>query len=136
MMIFNDETCLYQCSVTGLVFLMKAEGDVVHRTVPWNRRLLAQHHKNPAGPLFDIKCQQQSVCQLHLPHCEIISTGGGQFLQVAHVNDEGIEFINPQLRMKTLLLTQSKLWFCSSTNSQLILISDLSSVCCCFQGTS
>ncbi|XP_042070116.1 NACHT, LRR and PYD domains-containing protein 1b allele 3-like isoform X2 [Haplochromis burtoni] len=87
---------LYQCSVTGLVFVMKAEGDVVYRTVPWNRRLLAQHHKKPAGPLFDIKCQQQSVCQLCLPHCELISTGGGQFLQVAHVKDEGIEFITPQ----------------------------------------
>nr|XP_013763573.1 PREDICTED: uncharacterized protein LOC106456033 [Pundamilia nyererei] len=86
---------LYQCSVTGLVFLMKAEGDVLYRTVPWNRRLLAQHHKKPAGPLFDIKCQQQSVCQLCLPHCEVISTGGGQFLQVAHVKDEGIEFITP-----------------------------------------
>ncbi|CAI5671045.1 unnamed protein product [Oreochromis niloticus] len=86
---------LYQCSVTGLVFDMQAEGDVVYRTVPWNRRLLAQHHKKPAGPLFDIKCQQQSVCQLHLPHCEIISTGRGQFLQVAHVKDEGIEFIPP-----------------------------------------
>uniref|UniRef100_A0A3Q2XJ33 CARD domain-containing protein n=1 Tax=Haplochromis burtoni TaxID=8153 RepID=A0A3Q2XJ33_HAPBU len=86
---------LYQCSVTGLVFFMKAEGDVVYRTVPWNRRLLAQHHKKPAGPLFDIKCQQQSVCQLCLPHCELISTGGGQFLQVAHVKDEGIEFITP-----------------------------------------
>ncbi|XP_019207964.1 uncharacterized protein LOC109197425 [Oreochromis niloticus] len=67
---------LYQCSVTGLVFDMKAEGDVVYRTVPWNMRLLTRHHKKPAGPLFDIKCQQQSVCQLHLPHCEIISTGG------------------------------------------------------------
>ncbi|XP_026035087.1 NACHT, LRR and PYD domains-containing protein 1b allele 3-like [Astatotilapia calliptera] len=86
---------LYQCSVTGLVFDMKAEGDVVYRTVPWNLRLLAQHHKKPAGPLFDIKCQQQSVCQLHLPHCELISTGGGQFLQVAHVKDESIEFIRP-----------------------------------------
>ncbi|XP_039473384.1 NACHT, LRR and PYD domains-containing protein 1a-like isoform X1 [Oreochromis aureus] len=86
---------LYQCSVTGLVFVMKGEGDVVYRTVPWNRRLLAQHHKKPAGPLFDIKCQQQSVCQLHLPHCELISTGGGQFLEVAHVNDEGIECITP-----------------------------------------
>ncbi|XP_039473382.1 NACHT, LRR and PYD domains-containing protein 1b allele 3-like [Oreochromis aureus] len=86
---------LYQCSVTGLVFDMKGEGDVVYRTVPWNRKLLDKHHKKPAGPLFDIKCQQQSVCQLHLPHCELISTGGGQFLQVAHVNDEGIEFILP-----------------------------------------
>nr|XP_046227204.1 NACHT, LRR and PYD domains-containing protein 1b allele 2-like [Scatophagus argus] len=86
---------LYQCRVTGLVFHMKGEGDVVYRIVPWNRRLLAQHHKQPAGPLFDIKCLQQSVCQLHLPHCEICSTGGCDFLSVAHVNDEGIEFITP-----------------------------------------
>ncbi|XP_031160713.1 NACHT, LRR and PYD domains-containing protein 1-like [Sander lucioperca] len=86
---------LYQCSVTGLVFHMEGEGDVVYRIVPWTRRLLAQHHKKPAGPLFDIKCLQQSVCQLHLPHCEIRSTGGCDFLSVAHVNDEGIEFISP-----------------------------------------
>ncbi|XP_062297417.1 NACHT, LRR and PYD domains-containing protein 1b allele 3-like [Scomber scombrus] len=86
---------LYWCSVTGLVFHMEGEGDVVYRIVPWNHRLLAQHHKKPAGPLFDIKCLQQSVCQLHLPHCEICSTGGCKFLSVAHVIDEGIEFITP-----------------------------------------
>ncbi|XP_036935971.1 NACHT, LRR and PYD domains-containing protein 1b allele 3-like [Acanthopagrus latus] len=86
---------LYQCSVTGLVFHMEGEGDVVYRIVSWDRRLLAQHHKKPAGPLFDIKCQQKSVCRLHLPHCEIPSTAGCQFLSVAHLNDEGIEFIAP-----------------------------------------
>ncbi|XP_027131267.1 NACHT, LRR and PYD domains-containing protein 1b allele 3 [Larimichthys crocea] len=86
---------LYQCSVTGLVFHMEGEGDVDYRTVPWNRRRLAQHHKKPAGPLFDIKCVQQSMRQLHLPHCEIRSTGGCDFLSVAHVNDEAIEFITP-----------------------------------------
>ncbi|TKS87336.1 Caspase recruitment domain-containing protein 8 [Collichthys lucidus] len=86
---------LYQCSVTGLVFHMEGEGDVDYRTVPWNRRRLTQHHKKPAGPLFDIKCVQQSMRQLHLPHCEIRSTGGCDFLSVAHVNDEGIEFITP-----------------------------------------
>ncbi|XP_071340519.1 caspase recruitment domain-containing protein 8-like [Trachinotus anak] len=86
---------LYQCSVTDLLFHMEEEGVVVYRIVPWNRRLLAQYHKKPAGPLFDIKCVQKSVCQLHLPHCEISSTGGCHFLSVAHVNDEGIEFITP-----------------------------------------
>ncbi len=86
---------LYQCSETGLVFHMEAGGDVVYRTVPWNRRLLAQHHKQPAGPLFDIKCLQQSVCQLYLPHCEICSTGGCHFLSVAHESNAGIEFISP-----------------------------------------
>ncbi|XP_074550116.1 caspase recruitment domain-containing protein 8-like [Halichoeres trimaculatus] len=86
---------LYQCSVTGLVFHMEGEGDVVYRTVPWNRKLLSQHHKQPAGPLFDIKCEQQSVCQLHLPHCEIRSTGGADFLSVAHFDEEGMELIVP-----------------------------------------
>ncbi|XP_062297410.1 NACHT, LRR and PYD domains-containing protein 1b allele 3-like [Scomber scombrus] len=86
---------LYQCGVTGLVFHMEGEGDVVYRIVPWNHRLLAQHHKKPAGPLFDIKCLQESVCQLHLPHCEIRSEGGCDFLSVAHVIDEGIEVITP-----------------------------------------
>ncbi|XP_053198794.1 NACHT, LRR and PYD domains-containing protein 1b allele 3-like [Scomber japonicus] len=86
---------LYQCSETGLVFHMEGEGDVVYRIVSWNHRILTNHHKKPAGPLFDIKCLQQSVCQLHLPHCEIRSTGGCQFLSVAHVIDEGIEYITP-----------------------------------------
>ncbi|XP_074550143.1 uncharacterized protein LOC141807825 [Halichoeres trimaculatus] len=86
---------LYQCSVTGLVFHMEGEGDMVYKTVPWNRKLLSQRHKQPAGPLFDIKCEQQNVCQLHLPHCEIRSTGGADFLSVAHFDEEGMEFIVP-----------------------------------------
>ncbi|XP_035981029.1 uncharacterized protein LOC118556801 [Fundulus heteroclitus] len=87
---------LYQCRVSGLVFAMKAEGDVSYRIVPWSSRLLSQHGKKPAGPLFDIRCQQQSVAQLHLPHCEIRSTGGCTYLSVAHIGDEGIEFIKPE----------------------------------------
>jgi len=109
---FDDETyrfqCsspgLYQCEVTGLVFHMEGEGEVLYRTVPWNRRLLKQHHKKPAGPLFDIKCLQQSVCQLHLPHCEILSTGAWNFLSVAHMTDEGIEFISPHKITETHLI--------------------------------
>ena len=86
---------LYQCIVRGLLFHMDGEGDMVYRIVPWNRRLLADHCKRPARPLFDIKCVQQSVRQLHLPHCEMRPTGGCQFLSVSHVNDEGMEFIVP-----------------------------------------
>ncbi|KAK9527339.1 hypothetical protein VZT92_013911 [Zoarces viviparus] len=92
---------LYRCSVTGLVFHMGGEGDVVYRTVPWDWRLLVQHHKKPAGPLFDIKCEQQSVRGLHLPHCEIRSTGGCDLLSVAHVKDEGVEFISPNKTTET-----------------------------------
>ncbi|XP_047424436.1 NACHT, LRR and PYD domains-containing protein 1-like [Mugil cephalus] len=87
---------LYRCRETGLLFDMKGGGDVVYSLVPWSRKLLAQHHKKPAGPLFDIKCLKQSMRQLHLPHCEIRSTGGGRHLSVAHVNDEGVEFIRPR----------------------------------------
>uniref|UniRef100_A0A665VJY2 FIIND domain-containing protein n=2 Tax=Echeneis naucrates TaxID=173247 RepID=A0A665VJY2_ECHNA len=92
---------LYRCRVTGLLFLMDGEGEVVYRTVPWDRRLLAQYGKKPAGPLFDITCVQQSVCQLHLPHCEISSTGGRRFLWVAHVNHDGLEIIRPHQTTET-----------------------------------
>ncbi|XP_029596123.1 uncharacterized protein LOC115178876 isoform X2 [Salmo trutta] len=63
----------FQCSITGLVFRMEGEGEVLYRTVHWDRRLLAQSGKRPAGPLFNIDCPQKSVCQLHLPHCQIHS---------------------------------------------------------------
>ncbi|XP_045082683.1 caspase recruitment domain-containing protein 8-like [Coregonus clupeaformis] len=86
---------LFQCSITGLVFRMEGEGEVLYRTVPWNRRLLAQSGKRPAGPLFKFTCLNGSVCQLHLPHCEIHSGGGCDFLSVAHVTDDIIEFIHP-----------------------------------------
>ncbi|XP_045075309.1 uncharacterized protein LOC123488452 [Coregonus clupeaformis] len=87
---------LFQCSITGLVFRMEGEGEVLYRTVPWNRRLLAQSGKRPAGPLFKFTCLKGSVCQLHLPHCEIYNSGlPCDFLSVAHVTDENMEFIRP-----------------------------------------
>ncbi|XP_043960887.1 uncharacterized protein LOC122824373 [Gambusia affinis] len=95
---------LYQCRVSGLVFDMKGGGDVFYRVVPWNRRFLSQHGKKPAGPLFDISCQQQSVAQLHLPHCEVRSTGRCHFLSVAHLRDESIEFIRPERITETHII--------------------------------
>ncbi|KAK6301011.1 hypothetical protein J4Q44_G00291090 [Coregonus suidteri] len=87
---------LFQCSITGLVFRMEGEGEVLYRTVPWDRRLLAQSGKRPAGPLFKFTCLKGSVCQLHLPHCEIYNSGlPCDFLSVAHVTDENMEFIRP-----------------------------------------
>uniref|UniRef100_A0A4W5Q5N2 FIIND domain-containing protein n=1 Tax=Hucho hucho TaxID=62062 RepID=A0A4W5Q5N2_9TELE len=75
---------------------MEGEGEVLYRTVPWNRRLLAQSGKRPAGPLFKIDCPLKSVCQLHLPHSEIHGDKGGcDFLSVAHVTDDNIEIIPP-----------------------------------------
>ncbi|XP_016521841.1 NACHT, LRR and PYD domains-containing protein 1b allele 3-like [Poecilia formosa] len=100
----DDETCWFQCSgpgryqcrVSGLVFDMTGGGDVFYRVVPWNRSLLGPHGKKPAGPLFDISCQQRSVARLHLPHCEVRSAGRCHFLSVAHLHDEGVEFIRPE----------------------------------------
>ncbi|XP_052384480.1 uncharacterized protein LOC118378724 isoform X4 [Oncorhynchus keta] len=86
---------LFQCSITGLVFRMEGEGEVLYMTVPWDRKLLAQCVKRPAGPLFKFRCLKGSVCQLHLPHCEICPGGGCDFLSVAHVTDDNIEFIPP-----------------------------------------
>ncbi|XP_061569556.1 uncharacterized protein LOC133423391 [Cololabis saira] len=87
----------YQCRETALVFHMKDGGQVLYRILPWSRSQLSPHHKKPAGPLFDIRCVKEgSMCQLHLPHCEIRSTGGCRFLSVAHVNDDVIEFIRTQ----------------------------------------
>ncbi|XP_052384492.1 uncharacterized protein LOC127932559 isoform X4 [Oncorhynchus keta] len=87
---------LFQCSITSLVFRMEGEGEVLYRTVPWDRRLLAKRGKRPAGPLFMFRCLKGSVSQLHLPHCEIHSEGGCDFLSVAHVtDDDSMEFLLP-----------------------------------------
>ncbi|XP_064872277.1 uncharacterized protein LOC135570133 isoform X3 [Oncorhynchus nerka] len=86
---------LFQCSITGLVFRMEGEGEVLYRTVHWDRRLLSQRGKRPAGPLFMFRCLKGSVSQLHLPHCQMHSGGGCDFLSVAHVTDDNMEFIPP-----------------------------------------
>ncbi|XP_036804810.1 NACHT, LRR and PYD domains-containing protein 1a isoform X2 [Oncorhynchus mykiss] len=86
---------LFQCSITGLVFRMEGEAEVLYMTVPWDRMLLSQRGKRPAGPLFKFTCLKGSVSQLHLPHCEIHSEGGCDFLSVAHVtDDDSMEFLH------------------------------------------
>lgn len=65
---------LFPSGVTGLGFGMEGEGEVLYWTVPWDRRLLAQRGKRPAGPLFKFTCLKGSVCQLQLPHCELHSS--------------------------------------------------------------
>ncbi|XP_071202840.1 uncharacterized protein, partial [Salvelinus alpinus] len=96
---------LFQCSVNGLVFRMEGEGEVLYRTVPWDRRLLAQRGKRPAGPLFKVTCLKGSVSQLHLPHCEIHSEGGCDFLSVAHVtDDDSVEFLHHHVTTETHII--------------------------------
>ena len=62
---------VFQCSLTGLVFVMALEAELLYRTVQWDESLLQSAGRKPAGMLFDIKCSEdEAVCQLHLPHCE------------------------------------------------------------------
>ena len=64
---------VFQCESTGLVFVMVQEAELLYGTVHWDKNLLYQADKMAAGLLFDIKCSEDSaVCQLHLPHCEVM----------------------------------------------------------------
>ncbi|XP_055752756.1 nuclear GTPase SLIP-GC-like [Salvelinus fontinalis] len=80
---------LFQCSSTGLVFLMEGKGDVVYKVTQWDSRLLGS--RIPAGPLFSIDCPEQSVRQLHLPHCMCDEKDDN--LSVAHVTDGNMEIV-------------------------------------------
>ncbi|XP_034729526.1 uncharacterized protein LOC117945902 [Etheostoma cragini] len=62
---------VFQCNLTGLVFVMGQEAEVLYSIVQWNQSLLQSAGKKAAGPLFEIKSSEDSaVLQLHLPHCE------------------------------------------------------------------
>lgn len=63
---------VFQCALTGLVFVMTQEAELLYRHVQWDENLLKSAGKMAAGLLFNIKCSEDAVCQLHLPHCEII----------------------------------------------------------------
>ncbi|XP_064867031.1 uncharacterized protein LOC115116029 [Oncorhynchus nerka] len=82
---------LFQCSSTGLVFLIEGKGDVVYKVTQWDRSLLGS--RIPAGPLFSIDCPEQSVCELHLPHCMCDEKDDN--LSVAHVTDGNMEIVQP-----------------------------------------
>ncbi|XP_067087591.1 uncharacterized protein [Osmerus mordax] len=86
---------LFQCRLTGLAFQMEGEGEVLYKTVQWDEGLLHSTGQTPAGPLFNISCPQGSVCQLHLPHCEIPSGEGVDSLCVAHISGDNVELLPP-----------------------------------------
>ncbi|XP_041958754.1 NACHT, LRR and PYD domains-containing protein 14-like [Alosa sapidissima] len=84
---------LFQCWYTGLVFKMETAGEVQYRTEPWNCVQLVDGYV-PAGPLFNIKCPQGTLSQLHFPHCELFSGKG--CLSVIHISDsEKSEMLDP-----------------------------------------
>uniref|UniRef100_A0A3B4VKP9 CARD domain-containing protein n=1 Tax=Seriola dumerili TaxID=41447 RepID=A0A3B4VKP9_SERDU len=86
----------FQCALTGLVFVMAREAALFYKTVQWDESLLQRAGKIAAGPLFDIKCPEEAVCQLHLPHCEtnhaLLSDG---LLSVIHITHDGMSVLKP-----------------------------------------
>uniref|UniRef100_A0A3Q1KAB1 FIIND domain-containing protein n=1 Tax=Anabas testudineus TaxID=64144 RepID=A0A3Q1KAB1_ANATE len=85
----------YQCTLTRLVFTMCREGELLYRIVQWDESLLQSAGKTPAGPLFDIQCSEDSVFQLHIPHCETKPASLSDGLSVAHISDDGMRILDP-----------------------------------------
>ncbi|XP_072240164.1 NACHT, LRR and PYD domains-containing protein 3-like [Leuresthes tenuis] len=86
---------LFQCSLTGLVFTATREGEVTYKTLIWDDKLLHPAQKLAGGPLFGIECPQDSISQLHLPHCEPDPALVSESLSVVHITDDGVSIIQP-----------------------------------------
>ena len=61
---------VFRCTLTGLVFVMTQEAELLYRTVQWDESHLQPAGKMAAGPLFNIQSPDGAVSQLQLPHCE------------------------------------------------------------------
>ncbi|XP_028425819.1 caspase recruitment domain-containing protein 8 [Perca flavescens] len=87
----------FQCALTGLVFVTTQEAELLYNTVQWDESLLQSAGRMAAGPLYDIKCSEEAaVCQLHLPHCEIIDAPlPDGLLSVVHITDDGMSILEP-----------------------------------------
>ncbi|GAA6227542.1 protein NLRC3-like, partial [Lates japonicus] len=86
----------FQCTLTGLVFVMDQEVELLYKTVQWDTSLLQSAGKTPAGPLFNIQCPKDAICELHLPHCE--TKDALQFeslLSVVHITDDEMSILEP-----------------------------------------
>ncbi|CAG5988161.1 unnamed protein product [Menidia menidia] len=86
----------FQCALTGLVFVMVQEAELLYRTVQWDETLLQSAGRTPAGPLFNIQCPDHAMCQLHLPHCELEDALlSEERLSVIHISDDGLSLLTP-----------------------------------------
>ncbi|MEQ2210785.1 hypothetical protein XENOCAPTIV_019371 [Xenoophorus captivus] len=88
---------VFRCTLTRLVFVMTQAAEVLYRTVVWPDGLLESVGKTPAGMLFNIKCSEGAISQLHLPHCETKEAlCFNRFLSVAHItDDDGMSILEP-----------------------------------------
>nr|XP_023668280.1 uncharacterized protein LOC111844224 isoform X3 [Paramormyrops kingsleyae] len=84
----------FQCSETGLVFLMKAAGKVEYSPAYWDEAALKTAGYEPAGPLFNIEDPERGLCSLQLPHCEA-DVEGREHLSVAHFCGGNMEVLKP-----------------------------------------
>uniref|UniRef100_A0A3B4U6M8 FIIND domain-containing protein n=1 Tax=Seriola dumerili TaxID=41447 RepID=A0A3B4U6M8_SERDU len=89
----------FQCTLTGLVFVVAQEAELLYRTVQWDESLLQSAGKTPAGPLVNIQCPEDAVCELHLPHCETkddsFDLNSNGLLSVVHISDDGLSILEP-----------------------------------------
>ncbi|KAL4635351.1 NACHT, LRR and PYD domains-containing protein 1-like isoform X1 [Arapaima gigas] len=85
----------FQCRETGLMFRMKDMGKVVYSTAKWDGVFQIPTGWMPAGPLLDIKCPQETVCEIKFPHCEIFTEDRRDFLSVAHVTENLVDILSP-----------------------------------------
>ncbi|TDG97614.1 hypothetical protein EPR50_G00228130 [Perca flavescens] len=88
---------VFQCALTGLVFVTTQEAELLYNTVQWDESLLQSAGRMAAGPLYNIKCSEEAaVCQLHFPHCEIIDAPlPDGLLSVGHITDDGMSILEP-----------------------------------------
>ncbi|XP_059182910.1 NACHT, LRR and PYD domains-containing protein 12-like [Centropristis striata] len=88
---------VFQCALTGLVFVLAQEAELQYNTVIWDESLVQSAGRTAAGPLFRIESSDDAaVCQLHLPHCETeeaLRVDG--LLSVVHITDDGMSFLEP-----------------------------------------
>ncbi|KAF5896567.1 NACHT, LRR and PYD domains-containing protein 1b allele 2-like, partial [Clarias magur] len=84
----------FMCKFSNLVFKMEGKVKVQYRIESWNCcNLDGLGQKQPAGPLYSIKCPEGSIHRLHLPHCE--TRKHMRKLTVAHVTEDNVEIIQP-----------------------------------------
>ncbi|XP_029949259.1 NACHT, LRR and PYD domains-containing protein 12-like [Salarias fasciatus] len=84
---------LFHCSLTDLVFSVTHESEATYEMRIWDEMQLQLAQKVPGGALFSITCPEESIRQLHLPHCEPEPALLSDCLSVAHITDEGMSFI-------------------------------------------
>lgn len=73
---------------------MSQKAELQYETIKWDKSLLRRAGKKPAGPLFNIKCSEDAVAHLHLPHC---ASNDGKTLQSCYCPLQAADVITTRL---------------------------------------